>query len=317
MVTSRCKANRTDSPGGTGASTDDGTQNMRVMGVTREAPGGWVAEPPEARTVTVQHGSKRKMLADLVELFAWRNALVELVSRDLKVRYRRSMLGQVWSMLNPLLTMAVTAIVFSTFFRFAINYFPVYVLSAQLVWGFFSQATVAGTTSVLGSSGLARRLYLPPALFPLATICSAAINLLLSLVPLFLIVLVTGRGFSWALLFLPVSLALTFLFTFGLALILSAASVFFHDTVHTIQVLLAAWMYLTPIFYPIEIIPPEWNMIIHLNPVYHLVTIFRTPIYAGTLPDPVNIAAATAYAVGTAAFGWWYFERSRNAFPGY
>jgi ABC-type polysaccharide/polyol phosphate export permease len=287
------------------------------MGVITGIGAGLQRGSSDGLIVTVQHGSRPDLIRDLLELFSWRAALVQLVKRELKVRYRRSVLGQLWSMLNPLLTMAVTAIVFSQMFRFDIPNFPIYILSAQLVWTFFSAACINGTTSVLSSAGLARRLYLPPALFPLAAVGSAAVNWLLALVPLFVIVLFTSHQFTWALLFLPIAFGLAFLFTFGFVLILATASVFFHDTVHTVQVVLAAWMYLTPIFYPASLVPTEWAPLIQLNPVYHLVELFRSPIYAGELPDPVHIAAASAYALGAVVIGWWYIERSRGAFPAY
>src|SRR5437879_6572434 len=129
---------------------------MGVIGVLRKQHRDGVSRLPAQMVVTVSHGSRPNMVADLVELFSWRAALVQLVKRELKVRYRRSVLGQLWSMLNPLLTMAVTAIVFSQMFRFEIANFPIYILTAQLVWTFFSAACMTGTTSVLNSAGLAR-----------------------------------------------------------------------------------------------------------------------------------------------------------------
>jgi ABC-type polysaccharide/polyol phosphate export permease len=176
---------------------------------------------------------------------------------------------------------------------------------------------VVGGTSLLVSAGLIRRVYVPPALFPLASVNAAAINLLLALVPLFFIVVLTGGSFSWALLSLPLSLALLLLFTYGLTLLLSAASVFFLDAMHTYQVLLTVWMYVTPIFYPVEIVPEQYSLIFHLNPLFHLIQIFRGPIYAGTWPEPTNLAAAAAYSVGMAVVGWWYFDRSRRSFASY
>ena len=270
-----------------------------------------------AGNVIVRQANRRSMLGELWEVLAFRQALTEMVKRDMRVRYKRSALGLVWTMLSPLLMMVVTAIVFASFFRFAIENFAVYMLSAQILWQFFSQSTASACTSVLSGAGLARKIYLPPTLFPIAAVNGAAINLLLSLIPLALIAVVTGGHASWALLFVPVALALVLLFSYGVALILSASSVFFHDTVHLYQALLTAWMYLTPIFYPVEIVPPAWAPIFYLNPLYHLVTIFREPIYSGQWPDPTNVAAAAAYAFGTAALGWWYFERSRDRFAGY
>lgn len=261
--------------------------------------------------------SQPNWIGNLALIFTFREALSELIKRDLKLRYRRSALGILWTMLNPLLMMVVTTIVFSSFFRFAIHNFPSYVLTGYVIWGFFSQATVVGSSSLLMSAGLVRRVYVPPALFPLASVNAAAINLLFALVPLFLIVVVTGGEITWALLSLPVGLFLLLLFTSGLTLLLSASSVFFLDAMHTYQVLLGVWMYVTPIFYPVEIVPEQYSFIFHLNPMFHFIQIFRDPIYAGKWPDLANLGSAAAYAIGMAALGWWYFERSRRSFAAY
>ncbi len=270
-----------------------------------------------ASAVTAPPAARRNQFADLREIFASGQVLNELVKRDLKARYKQSVIGVLWSMLNPLIMMLVTLVVFSQVFRFAIDNFPVYFLSAFLAWSTFQQGTAAASVSVVASAGLARRIYIPPALFPVASVNAAAVNLIVSLPPLFLIVALTGGPFTWALLFLPVALALLLLFTYGVALILSAAAVFFHDTIHLYSVALTPWMYLTPLFYPMDIIPPRWAFVIHLNPMTAIVELFRQPIYAGVVPDPATIGIAAAWAVGTALIGWLYFERTRDAFLSY
>ena len=273
--------------------------------------------PSVALRSAVRVSHRRDLLADFKELVHSRQVLEELVKRDLKVRYKRSVLGVLWTLLNPLLMMIVTTLIFSSFFRFAIDNFPVYFLSAYLVFGFFSQATGTGCTSILMSAGLVRRVYLAPALLPLASVTTAGVNMVIALLPLFALMALTGSTFSWALLFLPVALALTVLFTYGVALFLSAASVFFHDMTQMYQIIITVWMYITPIFFPIDIVPEQYSLIVHINPLFHFVEIIRYPIYRGALPEPINLAAATAYAFGTAALGWWYFGRSRNAFTSY
>lgn len=257
------------------------------------------------------------LLADLLELFRSGQVLQELVKRDIKVRYKRSVLGLAWTMLNPLLLMVVTTIVFSSFFRFAIEDFPVYFLSGFVVWSFFAQGTVAASTSVIGGAALSRRIYLPPALFPLAAVNAAGFNLLLSLPLLLIIGAFSGWRPGWALVSLPLGLALAALFTCGVALVLAAASVFFHDSIYLFQAILQAWMYLTPLFYPVDIVPEPWLPVVQLNPLFHLVRLVRDPIYAGAWPDPLNVGLGAAWAIGAAAFGWWYFERSRDAFDSY
>jgi len=239
------------------------------------------------------------------------------VKRDLKVRYKRSVLGIFWTMLNPLLMMVITSIVFSNLFRNSISHFPVYVLSGYIVWSFFSQASVSASSSILDSAGLTRKVYVPPALFPLASVMSAMVNMVLSLVPLGLLVLVTGGTLSWSLFILPLSLFVLAVFTYGLGLILAASSVFFRDTVYTYQVLLVAWMYLTPLFYPKEIIPEQWAFLVYFNPVYHMVELFRAPVYGGILPSATNVLAAAGFAVALVCVGWWYFEKTRARFVTY
>jgi ABC-2 type transport system permease protein len=257
------------------------------------------------------------LIAPLRELLGFNEVLQELVKRDLKVRYKRSVLGIFWTMLNPLLMMVITSIVFSNLFRQTITNFPIYVLSGYLVWTFFSQSTVAASSSILDSSGLTRKVYVPPALFPLACVVSALVNLALAIVPLGLLMIVTGGTFTWALLVLPISALILAVFTFGLGLILSSSAVFFRDTVYTYQVLLVAWMYLTPLFYPESIIPDKYRIIVSLNPVYHLVQLFRAPIYSGELPNPENFIAAALFSLAVVVLGWWFFETSRNRFAAY
>ena len=256
-------------------------------------------------------------IGSIPELWRFSEVLEELVKRDLKVRYKRSVLGIFWTMLNPLLMMVITTIVFSNLFRNTITNFPIYVLSGYIVWTFFSQSTVAASSSILDSAGLTRKVYVPPALFPLACVVSALINLAMATVPLGLLMVVTGGIFSWSLMFLPISAALLALFSFGLGLILSSSAVFFRDAVYTYQVLLVAWMYLTPLFYPEQIIPAQWQLVVYLNPVYHLVKLFRAPIYNGVLPDPADFIAAAVFSVVVAAFGWWFFEATRKRFAPY
>jgi ABC-type polysaccharide/polyol phosphate export permease len=213
--------------------------------------------------------------------------------------------------------MAITTAVFSNVFRSAIQNFPIYMLSGYVTWAFFSQATSSASSSVLDNAGLTRKIYVPAALFPLASTISACVNLLISFAPLILLMLITGSNFSWALLSLPLMILPLLVFAYGLGLLLAASSVFFHDTLYTYQVLLTAWMYLTPIFYPSDIIPAEWKTLFELNPLFHLVELLRAPIYHGVLPDISHVLIGSAYALGALILGWRYFERSRRQFVSY
>jgi ABC-type polysaccharide/polyol phosphate export permease len=260
---------------------------------------------------------RRGNLFAIRELISFEEVLQELVKRDLKVRYKRSALGLLWTMLNPLLMMAITTVVFSNVFRSTIQNFPIYMLSGYVMWAFFSQATSSAASSILDNSSLTRKIYVPAALFPLASIIAACVNLLISFAPLTLLMLITDSKFSWALLCLPLTIVPIVIFGYGLGLILAASSVFFHDTLYTYQVLLTAWMYLTPIFYPRDIIPAQFATLFELNPLFHFVELVRAPIYYGVLPDMDHVLIGCAYALGVLFLGWRYFESSRRQFVSY
>ncbi len=251
----------------------------------------------------------RSILHSAKEIVQYRSLLGDLVSRDLKVRYKRSSLGILWTMLNPLLMMIVFGIVFAQVMRFSFQHFVVYFMSAFVLWTFVAQTTAWATAGLLGYAPLIRKIYVPKAIFVLATVLSGLVNLLVSLVPLALLMLVIGHPLTSSLWFLPVAIFLATLFTFGLSLALAALCIEFHDVVQIYQAVLLAWMYLTPIIYPVDVVPAQYRWIIRINPMYHLVETFRTPIFQGTLPQPRMVVAAAVWGVGALVLGWWFFER--------
>ncbi len=249
------------------------------------------------------------MLRSLRELYEYRALLWNLVARDLKVRYKRSVLGVLWTMLNPLLMMIVFSIVFANVFRFTFEHFTVYFLSAYLLWTFVSQTTSWSTACLLGHAALIRKIYMPKEIFVVATVLSGLVNLLISLVPLALIMLVIQHPIRLSVLFLPVPIAIAVVFALGISLLLAGVCIEFNDVVQIYQALLLAWMYLTPIVYPIEAVPAQYQWIILVNPMYYLVEAFRAPIFAGTLPAGSVVAASAAWALAAFVGGWWVFER--------
>src|SRR5215475_5523279 len=200
----------------------------------------------------------RRVLRDLRELLGYGSLLRELVARDLKVRYKRSVLGVVWTMLNPLFLMIILAFVFSHVMRVTVEHFPVYLLSALVLWNFFSQATSWSTACFLSYASIIKRIYVPRRIFVIATVLSGIVNLLISLVPLALIMLVLGHSFSPALVFLPVPVLLATLFSLGISLALALLCVMFADIVQIYQAALTAWMYLTPVIYPLSALPDHY-----------------------------------------------------------
>ena len=237
------------------------------------------------------------------ELYRYRDLVKALVARDLKVRYRRSAIGFLWTMLHPLMTMLVLTFVFSHLFRFAIVNYSVYALSGILFWNFFSQAITASMNSLRGNAALLTKLPVPKAVFPVATVVSGILNLLFALVPLAIIMIFTGHPLSWSLAFVPVAVVIAGCFTLGAGLLLSPLAAFFHDTVEMVSILLTLLMYLTPVFYPISIVPDDLRRFIDFNPVRAVLDVFREPIYAGVLPQATDVLVAVVAATALLAVG--------------
>lgn len=259
---------------------------------------------------TVYDSARRRTLLvdDLRELYGYRDLLVQLIARNIKTRYKRSVLGIAWTMLNPLLTMAVLAVVFSALFVTTVDHYPVYVLTGIIVWTFFAQTTSAIMSELIWGGSLMHRVYMPRTVFAVSALGTALVNLLLSLVPLLLIMLASGAALSPALLFLPVPILLLALFALGLGLALSTLALQFGDVLEMYQILLTAWMYFTPVMYPIEIIPLSYRWAMFMNPMYYMLELFRLPVMDGRLPDAQQIAIATAIAVVTFIGGLWFFS---------
>ena len=248
------------------------------------------------------------MLTSLRELLQYRSLLRDLVARDLKVRYKRSALGILWTMLNPLLLMIIFTIVFAHVLRVTVEHFAVYFLSAYLLWNFFAQATSWSTGCLVSQAALIRKIYVPKSVFVLATVLAGTVNLVISLVPLALIMLVLGHPFRPAIAFLPIPIVLTTFFSLGLSLALAPLCVMFADIVPIYQVVLTAWMYLTPIIYPLSALPERYRNLILLNPMTHLVEAFRAPIYQGAIPRAPVLLTATGCGVAALVIGWVVFE---------
>lgn len=272
---------------------------------------------PMSSSQDLIYDSRRARMAiidDAAELFRYRDLLVSLVRRDLTVRYKRSALGFLWTMLNPLLTMLVMTVVFSTAFGSTQKHYAVYVLSGLLLWIYFSQSTLQAIDSLVWGGGLINKIYLPKSIFVLSAVVVGLVNLLLAFIPLGLIMLATGAPFSWALVFLPVPILLATMFTLGVGLFGSALAVFFMDIADIYRVGLTIFMYLTPIFYPLATVPSKYLLLVHLNPMYYFVESFRAPIYQGQLPEPFVLIRAFLLAVGAFLLGWWFFTRKADEF---
>lgn len=252
-----------------------------------------------------------------MRLLSYRDLIWALVLRDLKVRYRRSAIGFVWTMLQPLLMMLVFQLVFSAMFRFDITNYPVYALAGILFWNFFSQSILASMNSLRGNANLLKKVPVPHAVFPVATVLSGLVNMAFAMVPLFGLLLVTRHPLTPSLLFLPVAILLAALFTLGAGLLLSPLAVFFHDVTELVGVALTLLMYLTPIFYPMSILPESMRWIVRFNPIRSILEVFRDPIYQGEIPPLAHLAVAVGVTVAMLAIGAAAFRKSSDRIPYY
>ena len=215
----------------------------------------------------------------------YKNLLRELVIRDIKIRYRRSILGILWTVLNPLLMMSVLTVVFSTIFKSNIENFPVYYLCGSLLFTFNSESTTQAQMSIIGNSSLIKKVYIPKYLFPLSRVLSSLVNALFSFVALIIVMIITKTSFQVTMILSFYPIACLFMFTSGLSFILSVYTVFFRDLVHLYGVFILIWMYLTPLFYPIEMLPDNVKRIVYMNPLYHFINYFRKIVIDGYIPS--------------------------------
>ena len=244
----------------------------------------------------------------------YRFLLGQLVARDFKTRYKRSVLGVLWSMLNPLLTMGVQYLVFSHFFGSSIENYAVYLLIGTVTFNFFSEATQSALTAVTGSASLITKVYIPTYVFPLSKVLSSCINLGFSTLALYVIILIQRVPLNWFHLLIPVLYVALILFSLGIGMILSALMVYFRDMQFLYGVVITLWMYLTPLFYSADMIPESLFGIYRLNPMYQYVTFFRTLVLEGACPTPEQFLFCFGYALGFVLIGALVFRAMKKKF---
>lgn len=255
------------------------------------------------------------LLLRLLSAFDRYNYLIrQLVSRDFKTKYKRSVLGILWSFLNPLLTMMVQYIVFSTLFKSDIPNFPLYLLTGIVCYNFFNEASSMALTSIVGNASLITKVYVPKYIYPISRVLSSGINLLLSMIPLFAVMLLTGTPFRPALLLLPFGLICLMAFSIGVGFVLSTAMVFFRDTQFLWGVVSMLWMYATPIVYPESIIGEQYVLLFKCNPLYHIIRFIRIVLIDGISPEPKAYLLCLIASVVPMLVGAIVFKKNQDKF---
>ena len=258
-----------------------------------------------------------KMMRNIFYNFnRYRFLMNQMIIRDFKVKYKRSVLGVLWSLLYPLLMMSVMAIVFSQMFKFKMEgvNFLVYLMSGLIMFNYFSEASSAAMASIVSNFSLMSKVYIPKYIFPLSKCLFAGINFLLSLIPLLLIVIVTGAPINIYYLLLPYGFACLFLFTLGIGLIMATVSVFLRDMFYIYGIVLTIWNYFTPIFYGIHIIPEELQPIFQWNPLYQYITFARSILLDAARPSLTTCAICGGSAILMFIIGCIVFKSKQDKF---
>ena len=259
-------------------------------------------------------GKRSYIINAVIVVQKYRFLIRQLVARDFKTKYKRSVLGMFWSFLNPLLMMCVQYFVFSTIFKNDIPNYAVYLLIGIVVFNFFSEACGMALNSIIGNAELIKKVYMPKYIYPFTRVMSSVINFGISLIPLLIVSLLTGVRFHKSVVLSLYFFTCVILFSLGLGLFLSAAMVFFRDVQFLWGVLSMIWMYATPIFYPETILPEKFKVILQINPLYHFLKNARICILDGISPEPVIYIQCLLIALATLVIGALVFQKSQDQF---
>ncbi|HNS07407.1 MAG TPA: ABC transporter permease [Anaerolineaceae bacterium] len=266
--------------------------------------------------VKIYDSEKVKWVAieEIKAVWFYRDLMVQLVKRDIVARYKRSTLGVLWTMLNPLATMIILTIVFSRFFNMR-SVYPAYIITGLITWSFFSQTILFSLNTTLRGSDLYNKIYLPQTAFVISVLGGGILNYLLSIIPMALIFLVTKVPIHPTVLLFPVGLLLLATFTLGLGLLLSTGVVFFPDIAEFAPVILQAWFYITPIIYPAELqLDIMGGLFLKINPMYYFIKIIRNLLYDGVIPSGLDWLIGFAIAILMLVIGWWVFTSKSKRF---
>lgn len=247
--------------------------------------------------------------------YKYRFLMQQLVTKDVKLKYRRSFLGYLWSILNPLMVMVIMVIVFSNMFRSDIENFPVYLIIGQTLFNFMSESTNQAIFSITGNAALLKKTYVPKYVFTVSKVTSSFVNTLFALGALVIVFIVCRVTPNIYYLMIPLILLQEYIFCLGLGMLLAQGAVFFRDIQYIYNAIITGWTYLTPLFYPITLLSDTLRWAVQtFNPMYFYVTEFRQIVLEGRMPDMYLIIAGTGAAFIALAIGTWAFLKTQDKF---
>ena len=249
------------------------------------------------------------------ELFRYREMIFSLIRKDLRGRYKGSVLGFFWTFLNPLLQLVVYTVVFSVLFPTTLEKFYIFLFVGLVPWLFFNTSLVGGATSITCQENLIKKIYFPRQVLPISYVSSAFINMLLTFIVIFAVLLLSGFGIDFSILWaLPIVMLVEYILVLGIAMITSALTVFFRDLEYVLGIIGMLWMYLTPILYEIETIPEEYQKYINMNPMTGAILCYKDILYYKRLPDLETIGSAFGIGILFALVGFIVFGKLQRRF---
>ena len=251
----------------------------------------------------------------LREIYAYREMIVGLVRRDLRGRYKGSVLGFLWTFINPLLQLLVYTFVFSVVMKNGIEKYPVWLFIALIPWLFFSTSITSGCSSVLASQDMVKKIYFPREVLPIATVTSGFVNMLYCFVVIFAVLLISRIGFNFlALLCLPIIMIVEYLLALGFALLFSALTVYFRDLQYILTVITMAWMYMTPVLYQVDILPENLTKLFYLNPMTPIIVAYRDILFYKQVPQLQTLLLSLGVGVFFCVVGFVVFHKLQKHF---
>ncbi len=249
------------------------------------------------------------------ELIEYRQMIYSMVRKEIRGRYKGSVLGFMWTFLNPLLQLVVYTLVFSVIMRAEIEKYYLFLFVALVPWMFFSGAVTSGAESVVESADLIKKIYFPREVLTIAKVTSAFVNMILTFVAVFFVLIVTGYGINpAALLFMPIVMAVEYIFCLGIAMIVSSLTVYFRDLLYILNIVVMAWQYLTPVMYPESWVPEQLMFLWRLNPMTPVINAYRDILYYKKTPELANLALACTIGVVFILVGYLIFRRLQKGF---
>lgn len=249
------------------------------------------------------------------EIYAYREMIISLVRRELRGRYKGSVLGFLWTFLNPLLQLLIYTIVFSNIIRMGIDKYYLFLFVALIPWIFFSTSLITGSSCILNQKDMVKKIYFPREVLPIAHVTTNFVNMLLCFIVIFIVLAFSKVQINMvALLYLPIIMVVEYILSLGIAMIASAITVFFRDLEHILGIIGMAWMYLTPVMYSIEIVPKNYLTLFNLNPMTPIIIAYRDILYYGQVPKLGTLVHAFVLGIMILCIGFVVFNKLQRSF---